>query len=116
MYEEKNLKCAGYAKRTIQQLFPRDSLNKSVKKIFKYCSSITALNKGNGQFKTEKLPQRVQFSSLHAIQCYEVNSDRHKAMIVRENESGFPPQFGRLDGSFRDILLNDGKGGFCYLH
>ena len=28
---------------------------------------------------------------------------------------GFPPQFGRLDGSYGHILINDGKGHFSWM-
>jgi hypothetical protein len=111
----KNLKQADYAKRIIHQLFSEELLQKSVKKIFKYCISIVYLNKGNGQFKIEKLPQRVQFSSLNAIQCYDINGDGYKGMIVQGNEFGFPLQFGRLDGNFGNILLNKRESGFYNL-
>ncbi len=33
-------------------------------------------------------------------------------LILGGNEFGFLPQFGRLDGSFGDVLMNDGKGNF----
>ena len=33
-------------------------------------------------------------------------------MVTGGNQLGFPPQFERLDASFGDVLLNDGKGNF----
>ena len=27
----------------------------------------------------------------------------------------FPPQFGRLDGSYGHVLMNDGKGNFSWI-
>jgi hypothetical protein len=110
--KKENLKHADYAKKTIQELFPEDLMNKSVKRMFNYCSSIVALNNGNGQFKIEKLPRRVQFSSLNAIEYYDINRDSYKDIIIGGNEFGFLPQFGRLNGSFGDVLINDRKGGF----
>jgi hypothetical protein len=31
------------------------------------------------------------------------------------NKSGFPPQFGKLDASYGEVLINNGKGGFTWL-
>jgi hypothetical protein len=35
--------------------------------------------------------------------------------VLGGNEFGFLPQFGRLDGSFGDVLINDGKGNFSFM-
>ena len=36
-------------------------------KKFNYCSSIVAINEGNGQFNIHRLPTMVQLSSVNAI-------------------------------------------------
>ncbi len=33
-------------------------------------------------------------------------------LILGENKFGFPPQFGRLDAGFGDVLLNTGGNNF----
>ncbi len=48
-------------------------LKTSIVKKFNYCPSIIAINEGNGQFTIQKLPLMVQFSSVNAIQCADVN-------------------------------------------
>ncbi|MDP4251073.1 MAG: VCBS repeat-containing protein [Bacteroidota bacterium] len=113
--KKQNLKHADYARKTIQELFSPKLLSASVVKQFNYCSSIVAINEGNGQFKIQKLPQMVQLSSVNAIHCGDINGDGNLDLIIGGNDFGFLPQFARLDASFGDILLNDGKGNFAWL-
>jgi hypothetical protein len=41
-----------------------------------------------------------------------LNSDGKKDLILGGNDSGFMPQYSRLDASFVHILVNDGNGNF----
>ena len=107
-----NLRNEDYAKRSIQDLFPSDILKMSLLKQFNYCSSIVALNQGNGRFIIRKLPVTAQLSSICALQCTDVDNDGHPDIVAGGNEFGLLPQFGRLDASFGDVLLNNGKGDF----
>ena len=113
--KKKNLKHAEYAKKTIQDLFPKAMLDASLVKKFNYCPSIVAFNEGNGRFTIRELPPMVQFSSVNAIQCADVNQDGIPDLILGGNEFGFLPQFGRLDAGFGDVLINDGKGNLTWL-
>ena len=36
-------------------------------------------------------------------------------MVLGGNKFGFPPQFGRLDGSYGHVLLNKGNGEMKWL-
>ncbi len=113
--KKQNLKHGDYAKKTIQDLLPKDLIKTSQVKKFNYCPSIVALNAGNGQFIIRKLPPMVQLSSVNAIQCADLNGDGYPDLILGGNEFGFLPQFGRLDCSFGDALINDGKGNFTFM-
>ncbi len=113
--KKQNLKHGEFAKKTIQDLLPPALLKTSQVKQFNYCSSIVAINAGNGQFIIHKLPAMVQLSSVNAIQVADVNGDGFPDLILGGNEFGFLPQFARLDGSFGDVLMNDGKGNFSFL-
>ena len=113
--KKQNLKHGEFAKKTIQQLLPDALLKNSQVKTFNYCPSIVAINAGNGQFIVHKLPVMVQFSSVNAIQSADLNKDGFPDLIMGGNEFGFLPQFGRLDGSFGDVLINDGRGNFTFM-
>ncbi|MDE3211784.1 MAG: VCBS repeat-containing protein [Bacteroidota bacterium] len=114
--KKENMKNAEYAKKTLQDLFPSDVLKSAIVKLFNYPHSIIALNKGNGQFDIEKLPPMAQISSTNAILPIDINGDGYPDLVLGGNNFGFPPQFGRLDASYGDILLNDHKGGFTRLN
>jgi enediyne biosynthesis protein E4 len=113
--KKQNLKHGDYAKKSIQDLFPSELLGTSLVKLFNYCPSVLAINDGNGQFTVKPLPQRVQFSSVNAIQSADLNGDGNPDLIMGGNEFGLLPQFGRLDGSYGQVLINDGKGGFSWM-
>jgi enediyne biosynthesis protein E4 len=113
--KKQNLKHSEYAKKTMQELFPAELLNSSQVKLFNYPSSIIALNKGNGKFDIQKLPPMAQISSTNTILPMDVNNDGYLDLILGGNNFGFPAQFGRLDASYGDVLLNNHKGGFTRL-
>lgn len=114
--KKQNLKHYEYAKKTMQELFPADMLKKCTIKTFNYGPSIIAFNKGNGHFVIQKLPPMAQISSVNAIRQVDVNHDGFMDLVLGGNNFGFPPQFGRLDASYGDVLINDGKGGFTRLN
>ena len=108
--KKQNLKHKDFAIKSIQELFPPEVLKNSAVKVFNYCASVVALNKGNGQFDIQKLPQKVQFTSLNAMTFADVNGDGYPDLVAGGNEFGFLPQFGRLDGGRGLLLINNGKG------
>jgi hypothetical protein len=109
-----NLKHSDYASKTIQDLFSKELLNKSGQKQFNYCKTVVAINDGKGSFTIEPLPVMVQLSSVNAILITDINNDNRADLVMGGNMFGFPPQFGRLDGSYGHVLLNDGKGGWTW--
>jgi len=113
--KKQNLKHEDYANKSIQQLFSGELLKKSTVKKFNYCASVVAINQGNGQFAIHKLPMMAQLSSVNAMVCTDVNSDGNIDLVLGGNLFGFLPQFERLDASFGDLLLNDGKGNFTWV-
>ena len=114
--KKQNLKNAAYATKTIQQLFKKELIAKALVKTFNYCSSIIAINDGKGNFTIQKLPVRLQLSSVNALQITDVNSDGKPDIVAGGNNFNFPPQFGRLDASFGDVLINKGAGMFDWIN
>lgn len=113
--KKENLKNKDYAKRSIQELFSKELIDKSTIKLFNYSSSCIAINNGNGSFTVQALPYQVQLSIMNAILCTDLNKDGFTDIILGGNKSGFPPQFGKLDASYGEVLINNGKGGFSCL-
>jgi hypothetical protein len=116
LIKKQNLQHAEYAKKSIQELFPANAINTSLVKIFNYCSSIIAINKGNGKFEVERLPFSVQLSNVNSVCVKDINHDGFPDLIIGGNEDNFPPQFGKLDASFGEVLINDGKGDLTSLN
>jgi hypothetical protein len=55
------------------------------------------------------MPAPIQFSCVNAIKCVDVNNDGFTDLILGGNQFNFIPQLQRLDASFGNILLNNGK-------
>lgn len=77
--------------------------------------SIIAINKGNGQFEIQIMPQEVQLSTVNTSCVVDVNKDGNLDIILGGNQYEFKPQFGRLDASHGSVLLGNKKGKFSLL-
>jgi len=113
--KKQNLRHSEYALKSIQELFGSELVSTSSEKTFNFCSSVVAYNKGNGRFEIVALPVQVQFSSVNAIEVSDLNNDGRADLILGGNKFGFPPQFGRLDGSYGHVLLNKGNSELQWL-
>jgi enediyne biosynthesis protein E4 len=113
--KKENLKNKDYAKRSLQELFSKELIDKSSIKLFNYTSSCVAINNGNDSFTVQALPYQIQLSMMNAILCTDLNKDGFADIILGGNKMGFPPQFGKLDASYGEVLINNGKGGFRWL-
>jgi hypothetical protein len=110
-----NLRHSDFATKSIQNLFKKEVLSKTVQLQFNYCPSIVAINNGKAGFTIHPLPLMVQLSSVNSIYAGDLNSDGKKDLLLGGNMFGFPPQFGRLDASYGHVLMNDGNGGFRWI-
>lgn len=113
--KKQNLHYNEFAKKSVQELFDAESINKSDVKLFTYPSSIVAFNDGNGNFTIQKLPVRNQLSSMNVARCIDINNDGKLDIISGGNQFNMPPQFGRLDASCGDVLLNEGSRKFTWV-
>ena len=114
LIKKENLKNEQYAKKTIQELFPSQVIDKAIVKKVTYPGSCIAFNNGDGTFNIQKLPAMAQLSCINVARCMDLNNDGHPDIILGGNQFGFLPQFERLDASFGDILLNNGTGQFTW--
>ena len=113
--KKENLHHSEYAKKSIQELFSKELIKTSQQKLFTYCKSVIAYNDGQGHFRIEALPVWVQLSSVNAVVVTDINADGKEDLLLGGNRFGFPPQFGRLDGSYGHVLVNEGGGRLNYL-
>ena len=108
MIKTENLKYADFAKKKFQELFPKNKIDQSEKKLFNYSSSVIAWNSGAAKFDIQPLPTSIQFSTVNSIALTDINADGKVDLLIGGNEFGFLPQFGRMDASFGNIVLNNG--------
>jgi enediyne biosynthesis protein E4 len=112
--KKENLKHSEYANKAVQDLFSKEMIASSIVKNFSYASSCVAINEGNGRFTIKELPVMSQLSCINAIKPIDVNGDGILDLVTGGNQFGFLPQFEKLDASFGDILINNGKGNFIW--
>lgn len=110
--KKQNLKAADYSKKTIHELFDSEIVTKSIVKQSIISESVIAVNNGAGKFDVIKLPDRVQWSSVVAITCTDVNNDGFIDLFLGGNTFDYKPQFSRQDASYGHILLGNGKFTF----
>jgi enediyne biosynthesis protein E4 len=113
--KKESLKYTSYANKSAEELFGDKLTASAEKKYFNFCASVIAWNEGNGKFTIQKLPPEVQFSSVNAIECADVNKDGKMDLITAGNIFDFTPQFERLDSNFGSVLINEGNRKFKLL-
>jgi enediyne biosynthesis protein E4 len=101
-----------YAKKTFQQLFPSGKIKKATVKQVDYFKSVIAVNDGKGNFTLQELPLSTQLSSVCTIHVTDVNGDQKPDIVLGGNNFNFLPQYGRIDGSYGEVLLNKGNMQF----
>ena len=110
--KKQNLKASDYAGRTIQELFPKELMQKSIVKRSTISSSVIAINEGNGNFTIKRLPYRTQLSCICDVSCTDVNNDGNLDLVMAGNDFEYKPQFSRLDAGYGHVLLGDGNANF----
>ncbi len=110
--KKQNLKFSEYATKSIDELFPKEILQKTIVKTVNTFASIVAYNDGKGNFEIKELPQQAQLSCICDIETEDLNNDGILDLILGGNNYNFKPQFSRLDASRGTILLSDGEGKY----
>ncbi|TVZ52906.1 VCBS repeat-containing protein [Dokdonia sp. Hel_I_53] len=110
--KKKNLKASDYAKRSIDELFPKHILDKSIIKEVTTASSIIAVNNGNNDYEIKPLPARVQFSCICGVVCVDINSDGNLDLVMGGNNFEYKPQYSQQDAGYGAVLLGDGHTNF----
>ena len=110
--KKENLMHAEFANKSIQDLFEKDLLGRSVIKKMDYQASVIALNDGTGNFNIGKMGPEIQLSCINAMTLIDINNDGYRDVIVGGNNDQFLPQFSSIDACMGKVLINNKKGGY----
>ena len=105
-----NLTFSEYAEKSIYDLFPEEVITNSMLKEVTTSESLVAYNEGENQFRTEALPQEIQYTCVNVIVSTDLNMDHYPDIILGENNHGYKPQFGRFDAGFAHIITGSENG------
>ncbi len=110
--KKKYLHYADYKDQTISDIFPKAGVDKAIHKQIKTLASTIYINKGNGNFEAQILPQVVQLAPMYAIAVGDFNNDGTKDILMGGNQSRAKPEVGIYMASYGAFLSGDGKNNF----
>ena len=106
--KKKYLKFTEYAGQTMEQVFGQEALDQSIVHKAETFSSMIFYNRG-GKFEGEDLPERVQYSTMHAVLQEDINSDGKPELIIGGNLSAIQPELGQYDANYGLVLKREGS-------
>lgn len=113
--KSKFLKYEDFANKTVQDIFPAESLKKTT--FFDTKSLTTTLfeNVGGGQFRAITLPIEAQISPVFALAVVDFDQDGIKDLILGGNLRSVKPQIGEMTAGYGTVLKGIGKNKFMVL-
>lgn len=112
--KKQNLRNEQFADKSIQDLFAKKIISGANVREVNYTKSCIVTTGKAGILAIEPLIFQVQLSSIHSIHITDLNRDGKKDLVLGGNMFCLQPQFGQLDASFGQVLLNQGNGKFKY--
>ncbi|WP_290795402.1 FG-GAP-like repeat-containing protein [Flavihumibacter sp. UBA7668] len=112
--KKQNLRNEQFADKSIQDLFAKKIISSADVKEVNYTKSCIVTTGQAGIVAIEPLAFQLQLSSIHSIHVTDLNRDGKKDLVLGGNMFCLQPQFGQLDASFGQVLLNQGNGKFQY--
>ncbi len=106
LFKKNNMKHEEYSTKSIQELLGKRISDNTIKAEAGFFKSIVLENLGNGKFNCIILPDKVQLSSMHCCTFADVNKDNAVDIIMGGNKDNYTPQFGRLDASSGEVIIN----------
>jgi len=97
---------------SIKDMFTKQQIDESLTLDLNTLSSVIFVNRGNGEFNLQELPQKAQFSPIFSFLVKDFDNDGDEDIIAGGNLFNSKPENGRYDASFGLYLENDGNGLF----
>ena len=110
--EKKFPKYSDFGGKTVQDIFGKKAIERSIVKSASLFESCLFLNNGDGTFKIIKLPIEAQFSPVRSILARDINNDGRSDLILAGNNYAVRPSYGRYDASYGWCLLADTSRGY----
>ena len=105
----------GFSSATLEDIFSKEELQKSIiKKATTFKSSIF-INDGKGKFSVTPLPNLAQLSEIYGIESSDINNDGFLDLILIGNNYGVDVEMGRSDAGKGLVLFNNQESGFYSL-
>ncbi len=95
---------------TIEDIFPPEILNRSVKLEARIMESCIMINKGGKEFSLVPLAAEAQLSPVYAINADDFNKDGICDIILGGNQYRAKPQTGIFAGSYGILLQGNNEG------
>ncbi len=89
-----------YKDQTIEDIFPAEVLQRSIKLNSRIMESCLLINTGKGSFKLIRLPEEAQFSPVYAIAADDFDHDGICDIIIGGNQERAKPESGIYDASY----------------
>jgi hypothetical protein len=105
-----------YAAAGWDQFFSKEKREQALKHELKYLRTCWWKNDGKGNFTRMELPDEVQFSTVQAIDVYDITGDGLPEIILAGNYYPWRIQWGQMDASYGWVLDNMGKGIFRVMY
>lgn len=101
-----------YAGKTMDEVFPPESMRDAVVKTADTFASVLVRNDGGGKFTVIPLPDEAQIAPVYGLLATDVDGDGHTDVLLAGNFEGFEPQIGAMMSGRGLLLRGDGKGTF----
>ncbi len=113
--DKKYPKYSDFGGKTVEDIFGRSAIEKSLVKKAVLFESCLFHNKGDGTFEIKKLPTEAQFSPVRSIITGDYNKDGISDIVIAGNNYVVRPSYGRYDASFGWCLLGNTNHEFTAL-
>jgi hypothetical protein len=112
--KKKYIRYADYANQSLQNIFSKEVIDRSIKQEMNHLESGVLLNQGAGNFAWKPFPVYGQKSWIFAIQVLDINEDGIQDLILGGNLYHVKPELGKYDASYGEVLLGKGDGTFTF--